>query len=100
MEKDPLMIRKMLLDLMADFEKGTLKPLPQQIFPLEKATEAFRYMAQAKHVGKIVITQTPAPNISLQSDATYLITGGLGGLGLVTARWLFDQGARHLVLVS
>jgi myxalamid-type polyketide synthase MxaC len=36
----------------------------------------------------------------LRDDATYLITGGLGSLGLAVARWMTDQGARHLVLVS
>jgi NAD(P)-dependent dehydrogenase (short-subunit alcohol dehydrogenase family) len=36
----------------------------------------------------------------IHADATYLITGGLGGLGLAVARWFVDQGARHLVLVG
>ncbi len=44
---------------------------------------------------------TAAPTaLSLRPDATYLLTGGLGGLGLTLARWLVDRGARHLVLVS
>ena len=37
---------------------------------------------------------------SLHADATYLITGGLGGLGLAVAAWMVEQGARHLVLVG
>ncbi|MCY1057570.1 non-ribosomal peptide synthetase/type I polyketide synthase [Nannocystis sp. SCPEA4] len=37
---------------------------------------------------------------AIRPDATYLITGGLGGLGLLTATWLADAGARHLVLAS
>ena len=37
---------------------------------------------------------------SIRPDATYLLTGGLGGLGLLTAGWLADAGARHLVLAS
>jgi len=37
---------------------------------------------------------------SLRADGTYLITGGLGGLGLEVARWMVEQGARHLVLVG
>jgi acyl transferase domain-containing protein/acyl carrier protein len=37
---------------------------------------------------------------NLNSHATYLITGGLGGLGLKVAHWLVDQGARNLVLVG
>ena len=40
--------------------------------------------------------QTPA----VRADATYLVTGGLGALGLLVARWLVDSGARHIVLVS
>ncbi|MFP2958443.1 SDR family NAD(P)-dependent oxidoreductase, partial [Myxococcus sp. 1LA] len=36
----------------------------------------------------------------LRSDATYLVTGGLGGLGLKVARWLVERGARHLVLLG
>jgi acyl transferase domain-containing protein len=36
----------------------------------------------------------------LRRDAAYLITGGLGGLGLHTARWLVRAEARHLVLVG
>lgn len=37
---------------------------------------------------------------SLRADSTYLITGGLGGLGLATAEWMVQQGARHLVLLG
>jgi myxalamid-type polyketide synthase MxaE and MxaD len=33
-------------------------------------------------------------------DGTYLVTGGLGGIGLVTARWLVERGARHLLLLG
>ncbi|AGC45622.1 polyketide synthase [Myxococcus stipitatus DSM 14675] len=44
--------------------------------------------------------QKPAEAPRLRSDATYLVTGGLGGLGLKVARWLVEQGARHLVLVG
>lgn len=98
LDKDPQLIRGMLLDLLADFENGTLKPLPQKLFPIERSVDAFRFMAQAKHIGKIVITQKTS--VTLHAEGTYLITGGLGGLGLVTARWLADQGARHLALVS
>ncbi len=40
------------------------------------------------------------PEFCLRDDATYMITGGLGGLGLMVARWLADRGARHVVLVG
>lgn len=37
---------------------------------------------------------------SIRSDGLYLITGGLGGLGLCVSNWLVQQGARHLALMS
>jgi acyl transferase domain-containing protein/acyl carrier protein len=39
-------------------------------------------------------------SLPFRVEATYLITGGLGGLGLEVARWMVEQGARHLVLVG
>jgi NAD(P)-dependent dehydrogenase (short-subunit alcohol dehydrogenase family)/acyl carrier protein len=55
-------------------------------------------MAKAKHIGKIVLLPPrPAPAIG---EGTYLVTGGLGELGLQVAHWLVGRGARQLVLVS
>lgn len=42
----------------------------------------------------------PHPEITLSPEATYLISGGLGGLGLTCAQWMVQQGARHLVLIG
>lgn len=44
--------------------------------------------------------QHRAASIALHADASYLITGGLAGLGLLTAQWLVEHGARHLVLMG
>ena len=41
-----------------------------------------------------------SPKYQLDHNSTYLIAGGLGGLGRSAARWLVDRGARHLVLLS
>jgi acyl transferase domain-containing protein len=41
-----------------------------------------------------------SPASVIHADASYMITGGMGGLGLRIARWLVDQGARNLVLVG
>ncbi|MCI0564761.1 MAG: SDR family NAD(P)-dependent oxidoreductase, partial [Nitrososphaera sp.] len=70
---------------------------------------AFRYMAQAKHIGKVVVSfqeheadpvPLPPKQFSARKDGTYLITGGLGGFGLATAKWLAERGAKHLVLMG
>jgi myxalamid-type polyketide synthase MxaB len=107
MQDDLGLIRSMLNQLLAEFQVASLKPLPLRAFPLQEAGEAFHYMARAKHIGKIVVTQAAEQTAqqtngsgSMETRATYLITGGLGGLGLVTARWLVEQGARHLVLMG
>ncbi len=49
-----------------------------------------------------LVKQTPTASVpvSLSPDATYLITGGLGALGLHTAQWMVDRGGRSLVLIS
>jgi acyl transferase domain-containing protein/NADPH:quinone reductase-like Zn-dependent oxidoreductase/SAM-dependent methyltransferase/NADP-dependent 3-hydroxy acid dehydrogenase YdfG len=88
---------------------GTLTPLPHRVFPISDARSAFQFMAQARHIGKIVVSMQGSPGRVVSAseqppiahaDASYLITGGLGGFGLATARWLVDQGARHLLLIG
>ena len=98
-ETEPSLIRSMLEELVDAFAAGALRPGPIRVFPIRDAVEAFRYMAQAKHVGKIVVRQEPE-RVVIRPDATYLVTGGLGALGLVVARWLVEHGARHLALVG
>ncbi|MGB3533335.1 MAG: SDR family NAD(P)-dependent oxidoreductase, partial [Microcoleaceae cyanobacterium] len=93
--QQPDLIKLMLQHLMQQFKDNKLHPLPRQVFPLQKAKKAFRQMQQAKHIGKIVISNSP-----IRGDGTYLITGGFGGLGLLLASWLVEKGAKHLVLVS
>ena len=95
---EPMLIRSMLQRLLADFERGDLHPLPPTLYPIERAEDAFRFMGQGRHTGKIVLTQRRTPEV--RADATYLVTGGLGGLGLLCARSLVERGARHLVLLG
>ncbi|MTJ47022.1 type I polyketide synthase [Dolichospermum sp. UHCC 0259] len=91
-------IQLMLRHLVQQFENHDLKPLAKTVFPIQSAVTAFRYMQQAKHIGKIVLT-LPASAL-VQGDGSYLITGGFGGLGLLVARWLVEQGARYLILMG
>src|SRR5690606_37906273 len=55
------------------------------------------------HIGKIAVVQPHRQTVqadAIRPDATYLVTGGLRGLGLLVADWLAAQGARHLALVG
>ncbi|MBD2252772.1 type I polyketide synthase [Nostoc parmelioides] len=105
-QQQPQTIQTLLHCLMAEFERGELRwsptdrrsSHPQTIFPATKIVEALQMMQQARHIGKIVITHTPTELV--QPQATYLITGGMGGLGLRVARWLVEKGAKHLVLLG
>jgi acyl transferase domain-containing protein/NADPH:quinone reductase-like Zn-dependent oxidoreductase len=96
---DPPIIHALLTRIVDDVMAGTLQALPARVYPLAAAAQGFRYMAQARHIGKIVFT---APEVAAQvkPDASYLITGGLGALGLTVARALAARGARSLVLAS
>ena len=97
----------MLSGVMGEFRAGGLKPIPLTVFGARETADAFQTMARAKHIGKIVISLAGAgsgPEKSaapvVRPDGTYLITGGLGALGLEVTRWLCDRGARHIVLVG
>jgi mycoketide-CoA synthase len=77
--------------------RGELHPLPVRAFDLRRAPEAFRWMSQARHVGKIVLTVPRA----LAAEGTVLITGGTGTIGSLIAAHLVSSGrTRNLVLVS
>ncbi len=103
----PAHVGALLREVMDIVEQGALSPLPLRSFPVGEVAHAFRYMAQARHIGKVVIRvagedpriEAAGPAEAL-SEGTYLITGGLGGLGLEVARWLAGKGARHLALVG
>jgi NAD(P)-dependent dehydrogenase (short-subunit alcohol dehydrogenase family)/acyl carrier protein len=71
--------------------------LPTKSWDVRRAPEAFRFVAQARHIGKVVLT-IPRP---LDPEGTVLITGGTGTLGALVARHLVARhGVRHLLLCS
>jgi acyl transferase domain-containing protein/NADPH:quinone reductase-like Zn-dependent oxidoreductase len=93
----PVELRRRMLDLLGDFESGALRPLPASVFLIRDAAHAFRHMAQGKHVGKVVLAVRRS-EVGIRPDSTYLITGGLGALGLHAAEWMAQMGAGRLVL--
>jgi NAD(P)-dependent dehydrogenase (short-subunit alcohol dehydrogenase family)/acyl carrier protein len=105
----PEVTRSLLRELIEKIERNELRALPQRVFPVTRVVDAFRTMAQAKHVGKLVVSikdtaglriEEPAQQVAIDPDASYLITGGLGGLGLAVADRLARRGARHLALLG
>jgi acyl transferase domain-containing protein len=103
---EPGLVRPMLHTLLAGLRDRSLAALPLRVFDFEHVGDAFRLMAQARHVGKLVLraprseSQVTSHAPWVRAEASYWITGGLGALGLHSARWLASRGARHLILTS
>ncbi|MGB0126036.1 MAG: KR domain-containing protein, partial [Rhodocyclaceae bacterium] len=101
---DPGLVRPLLDELVGALREGSLLPLPLRVFDFALAGDAFRVMAQARHTGKLAlrmpISADIAQDVPVHADASYLITGGLGALGLHAASWLVQRGARHLMLLG
>ncbi|NJO93486.1 MAG: zinc-binding dehydrogenase, partial [Hydrococcus sp. RM1_1_31] len=99
-QQQPALIQSMLRHLRQQFQSNNFKPLPYKVFDRDRTIDAFRYLQQAKHIGKIVVSQkigVSRKKLEFQKDGAYLITGGLGGIGLQIARWMVDKGARNLI---
>ena len=104
----PNLIATLLSKLSDELSSGRLDVLPCTEFDFTDSAAAIRYMAAAKHIGKLVLTvpQTGATTAAIpvgahptvRADAGYIITGGLGGLGLELTRWLAKRGAGKVVL--
>jgi NADPH:quinone reductase-like Zn-dependent oxidoreductase/acyl carrier protein len=104
-QRDTRGVRAVLEEVVSHVQSGVLQALPTQIAPLSKAP--LWEMARGRHIGKFVVTVDADPRIAVASegvrlrrDASYLVTGGLGGLGLTIGRWLAENGAGHVVLVG
>jgi polyketide synthase 12 len=94
---DPDRIKEMLDEILALIESGVLKPLPIRTWDIRRAPDALRFVSQARHVGKIVLTLPT----SIDRQGTVLITGGTGTLGGLVARHLAgEHGVRSFVLAS
>ncbi|MEM9304764.1 MAG: SDR family NAD(P)-dependent oxidoreductase, partial [Pseudomonadota bacterium] len=98
-ERAPARIDALFSALAPHFDSGALAPLALQSFAVDHAASAIKQMQRARHIGKVVLNFDES-GVPVDSDASYLLTGGLGGLGLATAQWLADQGARALVLLG
>lgn len=69
-----------------------------------------RHMQLGQHIGKLLLrmpsdaNELPGPALSpdptFRSDATYMLVGGLGGLGKTVANWMVEHGAKHIVCVG
>jgi len=102
----PEVAAEVLEELAGLIAAGAVRPLPYRCFGFDAVEDAFRLMQRSGHVGKILLCPTavalptPPPAYRASAEGVYVVTGGLAGFGLATARWLVAQGARHLALIS
>ena len=98
-----------LLQTVVDMTRdGRIRPLPYRAYPMHEARDAFRFMSQARHTGKLVLVDDGSPvPVDLDDDdpvvrpgGTYLVTGGAGGIGRFLTGWLLDRGAGLLVVTG
>ncbi len=107
-------VRALFAEVMEFFEPGHYMPLMFTRFEAEGTIDAFRYMSQRKNIGKVVVSMETATgqrasargemddaeSKPIRGDATYLVTGGLGAIGLRVAEWLAEQGAGSIALLA
>ena len=106
-------------DVMAEIIEGTFDLLrrgvtrpvtPLTVYPISEVESAFRLMQAGRHRGKIALSYSrqdvvpvlhnPSNMLNLSPNETYVLVGGLGGLGRSLSNLLVDRGARHLCFIS
>ncbi|KAL8720573.1 MAG: hypothetical protein Q9225_002592 [Loekoesia sp. 1 TL-2023] len=103
-------ISRVLKEIMRLFNEKAVGPVePVTVYPISDIEKTFRLMQAGKHMGKIVISVKPddvvpvlpsTPSAKLRHDSSYLIVGGLGGIGRSVCHWMVDHGARNLIVLS
>ncbi|KAL8717110.1 MAG: hypothetical protein Q9225_005621 [Loekoesia sp. 1 TL-2023] len=96
------------MDLARD--RSIRAPRPLHIYNVDSVGDAFRYLATGKNTGRIVIRVDPSTNVqkllikrrswTFDENATYLIKGGLGGIGRSILRWMVTRGVKYLLVPS
>jgi acyl transferase domain-containing protein/NADPH:quinone reductase-like Zn-dependent oxidoreductase/acyl carrier protein len=94
-KKQPVLIQALFQDIVRLFNQKKLQPLPRSIFQIAQAVEAFRYMQQAKHIGKVILSFN-----LFDAHKTYVISGGTGALGRKLIPFLIENGARKFLLLG
>ncbi|KAL4968634.1 reducing polyketide synthase sphB [Aspergillus stella-maris] len=111
--------KEMMTETLEYLQKGHITPIPiAKEFDASSVAEAFKYLLPGTHIGRVGIRirdingqptlhpgdknaiTTPLQTLQLDPQASYLLVGGLGGLGRAISRYMVEHGARHLVYLS
>lgn len=114
-DQRPEELRECLTQVVDLLQRKIIAPVrPVTTLPISQIATGLRNLQSGRNVGKIVVTmgpdecvlaECPPPLVRpsgrlLRPDATYLITGGTGGIGLDLASWMIENGARSVVLLG
>ena len=90
-------------------DKAIIPVQPIIIYPIGQATEAFQLLRAGKHIGKVILSVGTHEMVAilprrikarLNANASYLLVGGVGGIGQSVTRWMVDHGAKNIILLS
>jgi myxalamid-type polyketide synthase MxaB len=76
---------------------GSISPLAPLAYPLAEAAAGLRQLSGARAIGKVVTTAPPTPGRPAEEagPGRWIITGGLGALGVISARWAQTESVSH-----
>ncbi|CAK9056190.1 Phenolphthiocerol/phthiocerol polyketide synthase subunit C ((Phenol)carboxyphthiodiolenone synthase subunit C) (Beta-ketoacyl-acyl-carrier-protein synthase I) (Phthiocerol synthesis polyketide synthase type I PpsC) [Durusdinium trenchii] len=99
MDLEPWRYNAYMKRLVTRVEEGGLSPINMHIFEgIDNGVNAMQFLQRAKNIGKVVISQPST--MDLKADAHYVLSGGMGALGMVTAQYLLEEGAKSMSLLS
>ena len=100
-KEDEAQMRGIFAAVMEGFAAGHYTPIARRVFTMDAARDAFRYMLEGRHIGKVVVCNDFAPrHEGIRREAAYLVTGGLSDLGLALAAHLAARGAGQVWLLG
>lgn len=92
------------------FAHADIQPIPHQTFPVNEIEQAFRCLQRGRNIGKVLVTlpedsqdlksSSTSFKLTFDPNASYLLTGGLGGIGRSISTWMIERGARRLIFLS
>jgi acyl transferase domain-containing protein/acyl carrier protein len=101
LREDPDGMRERLSAIFARIVAGEIAAVPHRSYSFGEAASAFRDLAAARHIGKLVLAFPRPPGAPVvRGDGSYIVTGGLAGIGLAIGGWLAERGAQRVVLVG
>ncbi|KAL1883173.1 Type I Iterative PKS [Diaporthe australafricana] len=111
LDRDPVIGGKLMETVSSWHRAGKIKPIrPFSATDISKLDQALLGFSKGTHIGKLVVTfQDPdslvkmipsAPAARFDPEASYVITGGLGGLGRSIISWIADRGAQNIWVLS